>query len=353
MKLKYKLGVAAFALIAFTSCEVNDPFSDIMEVGQPVPTVYWSISSTVVDAGDNIEFSGKYYTDKDHTPDHAEIWETVVNNETATVTLGALTSSLKYSQTVNVVDTVRTSLTATYPHSLAKWNGTEWQLDNSFPVSQTLKSVKWANIKVWDQKKFNDYYPANFEEEFLTAVYDYLINNSTYLNDLRSVYIGYDFTAEQFAAINAAHAGYELPTVTDSGEKSDQWVVNTENVVAKYWIEIVGEGDSKTKIEHVVSLEQAAADPSKNYYDVYESPKWVFCRYDDDKGAIVTTLVAEYAPVFTDLIKLIPFTSWILTEDNTYNVDFSRQYKINYTFKVVDTAGNVGYTTDNKEVTIN
>ena len=115
----------------------------------------------------------------------------------------------------------------------------------------------------------------------------------------------------------------------------------------------MGEGDSKTKIEHVVSLEQAAADTSKNYYDVYESPKWVFCRYDDDKGAIVTTLVAEYAPVFTDLIKLIPFTSWILTEDNTYNVDFSRQYKINYTFKVVDTAGNVGYTTDNKEVTIN
>lgn len=92
MNLKYKLGATALALIAMTSCETNDPFSDIMDAGQPVPTVSWSVGSTVAAAGDSIEISGKYYTDKDHTPDHSEVWETVVLNETAAATVG-LTSS--------------------------------------------------------------------------------------------------------------------------------------------------------------------------------------------------------------------------------------------------------------------
>lgn len=63
MNLKYKLGATALASIAMTSCETNDPFSDIMDAGQPVPTVSWSVGSTMAAAGDSIEISGKYYTD--------------------------------------------------------------------------------------------------------------------------------------------------------------------------------------------------------------------------------------------------------------------------------------------------
>ena len=57
MNLKYKLGATALALIAMTSCETNDPFSDIMDAGQPVPTVTWSVGSTVAAAGDSIEIT--------------------------------------------------------------------------------------------------------------------------------------------------------------------------------------------------------------------------------------------------------------------------------------------------------
>ena len=184
MNLKYKLGATALALIAMTSCETNDPFSDIMDAGQPVPTVTWSVGSTVAAAGDSIEISGKYYTDKNHTPDHSEVWETVVLKETAAATVG-LTSSLKYTQTVNVSDTVRTSMTASFPHSMATWNGHEWQLDTKIPTSQTLKSVTWATPEKWDQKKFDSYYPADFKQTFTDKVIDYLTKDNTYYSDLR------------------------------------------------------------------------------------------------------------------------------------------------------------------------
>mgnify|MGYP000783160504 FL=1 len=72
MNLKYKLGATALALIAMTSCETNDPFSDIMDAGQPVPTVTWSVGSTVAAAGDSIEISGKYYTCLLYTSDAAD-----------------------------------------------------------------------------------------------------------------------------------------------------------------------------------------------------------------------------------------------------------------------------------------
>ena len=79
----------------------------------------------------------------------------------------------------------------------------------------------------------------------------------------------------------------------------------------------------------------AATDPSKTYYDVYKSSPWVFCRYDDNTGGVVTAVRDEYMLVFKDLISLIPFTDW----------DFSRKYSLNLVFKVFDTEGHCGYTT--------
>ena len=54
------------------------------------------------------------------------------------------------------------------------------------------------------------------------------------------------------------------------------------------------------------------------------------------------------------MITLIPFTDWIYnTVDKNYSVSFTREYKMGVTFKVYDTDGNVGYTTDVKEVSLN
>ena len=54
------------------------------------------------------------------------------------------------------------------------------------------------------------------------------------------------------------------------------------------------------------------------------------------------------------MLETIPFTSWIYnTSDKVYTVNFSRTYFLEPQFRVYDTDGKVGVTTDNKEVTLN
>lgn len=361
MKLQYGIGAVASALIAMTSCSMHDPYDDILEVGQALPTVSIELESTVANAGDSVAFKGKYYTDKEHTPDHAEIWNNVVSTESAAATL-KLCSALSYTQTVSGTDTVRTSqVVASYPHAVASWNGHEYELNAKFPTSQTLRSITWSSISEWDQSTFDEYYPADFQETFVSTVINYLTQDSTYYDDLRYVYVNYDFTADQinsviakYPALNSDGALSSL-VLTDSGEKSDIWYTqvtkpgSTEyNVVGKYYIEIV----NGEKVYREVATDYV--NPDVTLYDVYESSPWLFCRYDDDSGSVITTVRSTYMPVFKDLISLIPFTDWIYnSSDGVYSVEFSRSYSLGVTFKVVDTVGNVGYTTDSYEVSLN
>lgn len=375
MKLQYKLGAVALAVAAMTSCSQHDPFEDVVTPGQAVPTVNWALGSTVANAGDSVAFEGKYYTDKEHTPDHAEVWSNVVVTESAAATLG-LTQSLKYTQTVNTVDTVRTSqVVASYPHSMAKWDGYEFVLNAKFPTSVTLKSVKWTNIAEWNQNRFDSYYPADFMSSFTAKVNDYLTKDSTYYNDLRHVYVNYAFTLNQIQEVISKYPqlpGLDKLLLEDAGQKSDAWYTKitvesgkeeVENVVGYYYLELVGD----VNVYREVALDDPKLETvdGKQYYNVsetlkvpaykvYESSPWVFCRYDDNRGEVIATVRGNYMPVFKDLIALIPFTDWIYNSaDKVYSVTFDRKYSLGVVFKVVDTVGNVGYTTEVKEVSLN
>ena len=375
MKLQYKLGAVALAGVAMTSCSQHDPFEDVVTPGQAVPTVNWALGSTVANAGDSVAFEGKYYTDKEHTPDHAEVWSNVVVTESAAATLG-LTQSLKYTQTVNTVDTVRTSqVVASYPHSMAKWDGYEFVLNAKFPTSVTLKSVKWTNIAEWDQNRFDSYYPADFMSSFTAKVNDYLTKDSVYYNDLRHVYVNYAFTLNQIQEVISKYPqlpGLDKLLLEDAGQKSDAWYTKitvesgkeeVENVVGYYYLELVGD----VNVYREVALDDPKLETvdGKQYYNVsetlkvpaykvYESSPWVFCRYDDNRGEVIATVRGNYMPVFRDLIALIPFTDWIYNSaDKVYSVTFDRKYSLGVVFKVVDTVGNVGYTTEVKEVSLN
>ena len=375
MKLQYKIGAVALAVVAMTSCSQHDPFEDILTPGQAVPTVNWALGSTVANAGDSVAFEGKYYTDKEHTPDHAEVWSNVVVTESAAATLG-LTQSLKYTQTVNTVDTVRTSqVVASFPHSMAKWNGHEFVLNAKFPTSVTLKSVKWTKVAEWDQNRFDSYYPADFMSSFTAKVNDYLTKDSTYYNDLRHVYVNYGFTLNQIQEVISKYPqlpGLDKLLLEDAGQKSDAWYTKitvesgkeeVENVVGYYYLELVGD----VNVYREVALDDPKLETvdGKQFYNVsetlkvpaykvYESSPWVFCRYDDNRGEVIATVRGNYMPVFKDLIALIPFTDWIYNSaDKVYSVTFDRKYSLGVVFKVVDTVGNVGYTTEVKEVSLN
>ncbi len=348
MKIFNILGSLALLVALTTSCAVDDPFADNMEIGQVVPTVSWELSD-VAKAGGYVNFKAKYYTSSDHKIDHCEVWGLVTRTTSAAATC-RLTTSLSYTKTVNSTDTVRNSvLLATFSHDKAEWDGHEYVLVDSFQVSSTLAPVSWVDPEQFDAERFNMYYPATFQQEFVDHVVEYLTRDSVYYNDLRNIYINYDFTAEQFDELNTKY-GFSIPFHTESSEKSNLWYVNTEVVDHYYYITV---DDAGVKTEHEVATpDQAPA--GANVFEVYESSPWVYCRYSDDTGGRITSVRSQYMPFWKDLINEIPFQDWIYnSSDKNYSVNFTRNYILYPTFRVFDESGKMGKDTETKQISLN
>ena len=346
---RYKIfGLVTLMALIATSCAIHDPFADNGELGQVLPTVDWEQGSTVVKAGRYATFKGKYYTTSEKTIDHSEVWCLIKREQTATAT-SKLTTSLAYTKNYSLTDTVRSSqMVASYPHSKAEWDGYEYVLTDSFPTSRTLAPVTWINPEEWDQEKFDSYYPSTFQQEFKDYMVNALTKDSTYYNDLRNVYINYEFPAELFEQLNGQY-NIDFPTVTASADKSDAWFT-TDEVDHYYYITV---GDDGRAVYHEIAQE-SDAPAGVNVQPVYKSAYWLFSRYSDDTGGKITTVRRQYMPYFKSMIETIPFTSWIYnTSDKAFTVNFSRTYYLEPQFRVYDTDGKVGVTTDNKEVTLN
>ena len=348
MKIFNILGSLALLVALTTSCAVNDPFADKMDIGQVVPTVSWELSD-VAKAGGYVNFKAKYYTSSDHSIDHCEVWGLVTRTTSAAATC-RLTTSLSYTKTVNSTDTVRNSvLLAKFDHSKAEWDGHEYVLVDSFQVSSTLAPVSWVDPEEFDEDRFNMYYPATFQQEFKDHVIEYLTRDSVYYNDLRNIYINYDFTAEQFEALNAKY-GFAIPFDPESSEKSKLWYVNTEVVDHYYYITV---DDAGVKAEHEIASPDLAPT-GVNVYEVYESSPWVYCRYSDDTGGRITSIRKQYMPFWKELIEQIPFKDWIYnSSDKNYSVNFTRNYILYPTFRVFDETGKMGKDTETKQISLN
>ena len=151
-----------------------------------------------------------------------------------------------------------------------------------------------------------------------------------------------------FEQLNAQY-GIDFPTDTITADKSNNWFT-TDEVDHYYYITVAEDG---TAVYHEIA-EESAAPAGANVQAVYKSAFWLFSRYSDDTGGKITTVRRQYMPYFKSLIETIPFTSWIYnTADKAYTVNFNRTYYLEPEFRVYDTDGKVGVTTDNKEVTLN
>jgi len=348
MKIFNILGSISLLAALATSCAVHDPFADNMDIGQVVPTVSWELSD-VAKAGGFVNFRAKYYTSSEHSIDHSEVWGLVTRTTAAAATC-RLTRALSYTKTVNSTDTVRTDVKlATFSHEKAEWDGHEYVLVDSFQVSSTLAPVSWVDPEEFDEDRFNMYYPSTFQDEFTAHVVNYLTKDSTYYNDLRNIYINYDFTAEQFEALNAQY-GLSMPTETETGKKSDLWFVDDEEVDHYYYITI---DEAGVKTEHEIAIpDQAPAGVS--VYEVYKSCDWVYCRYSDDTGGRITSIRPQYMPFWKSLIELIPFKDWIYNSgDKNYSINFTRNYILYPTFRVFDENGKMGKDTETKQISLN
>ena len=360
MKLQYKLSIFALGLFALTSCDIHDMVDDIGDPGQYVPTCYWEVGSTTCKAGENFTFRGKYYTEKDFTPDHSEVWYAVLRDESASAGM-KLTSLMSYTKTYTKKDTVRSSqCVVKFPHDLAVWDGYEYIITGEVPTSPTLSPLSWNTPEIWSTAKFESYFPKNFKEEFCADVVNRLTRDSTYYAALRDIYMKYPFPNEQFAAVNAKY-GTNLPTdikytedeqeaVTD---KSARWFTTTEAsqeaIIGYYYKTVDAEGNT---IIHEVPIDYK--NPEVTLYPVYKAADWVFCRYDDDLGAIISTVRARYMPAFKELMQSVQFEEWVFDSSNrNFNVSFERKFSLQSRFLVIDTQGNVGCASDIREISIN
>lgn len=327
------------AAAALTGCANHDLIPDISEVGQAVPTVYWEVGSTVCKAGESFTFQGKYTNEPGRTPLRSEVWYQIIRTDNAAVSAKLAGTSLSYTQTVNAVDTMRSfQCHASYPHQESYWDGHQNIFNGVVPVSRTLAPTAWVDPADWDQERFDTYYPAGFTQEFLTKVYDYLTgeNADSYYSALRNVYLNYNFTNEQFKAVGLP----ELDLTGDDGGaavKSDAWFTTAEAsddaVVGVYFITL----DENGKAVYNERPADYAPAEGQVVYPVYKSCEWVFCRYDDNTGGIVSTVRPEWLPKFRELISVIPFRDWIYDSANgVYKIDFGRAYSLEAQFRSYD-----------------
>lgn len=354
MKIQYKIGLLALGALATTSCARHDIINEVVEKGPEVPAAYWQLNSTVCKAGESFGFQGKYSVSPGKTPDRSEVWYQIVREEEASVLSKLGGTALGYTHKSTRTDTIRSYQSmAVFPHDANFWDGHEFIIDGTVPVSRTLAPVKWADIKDWDEENFQAYYPEGFKEGFLSTVLGYLTDAATapsYYNSLRSVYISYNFTNEQFAAVGLP----EIDTDQPEADKSDKWFATTQasdDAVVGYYYYTVENGQN---VVHEISIEENENFTAAPTYPVYKSAEWVFCRYDDNAGAIVSSVRTEWLPKFRTLLENIPFQDWIYDTANAcYKVDFSRKYTLNAQFRVYDIEGNEGRAYDVLPITIN
>lgn len=340
MKLHITKMLLAAGAIALTGCANHDLIPDITEVGQAVPAVYWEVGSTVCKAGESFTFQGKYTNQPDRTPLRSEVWYQIDRTDVASVTTKLAGAGLSYAKSVTTNETMRAfQCHASYPHQAEYWDGHQNIFSGEVPVSSTLAPVSWVDASQWDQTRFDTYYPAEFVEEYLNTVLDYLTSPASadsYFGALRTVYLNYEFTNEQFAAVG-------LPELDLSGDdhgagvKSNTWYPTSErtdaDMVGYYYTTLDAEGNV---VYHEVGLDYEAPE-GQFIYPVYEAPAWVFCRYDDNSGSIVSTVRKEWLPKFRTLLENIPFTAWIYdTANGVYKVDFARNYSLKAQFRSYD-----------------
>lgn len=365
MKIQYKTLLMALGAVAMlTSCEKNDPLDPIVVPGQKVPTTYWEVGSTTCKAGESFTFLGKYNLDYEGaSPSYSEVWYRIVREESAAATVKLAGASLSYTKTVTDNQVVRSyQPIVRYNHDKAEWAGHEFRVNGVVPVSSTLKPINWKDAAEWDADRFAQYYPEGFASEFNSEVIELLTKDSTYYNALRQVYISHPFTMEQFAEVNSKY-NLAFPTNIDmtkddngAAEKSDAWFSTTTvaatdaDIIGWYYTTLDANGN---KIVHEVPKDVVKQE-GINYYAVYKSAAWVFCRYDDDLGAIISTVRAAYIPAFKDLLGSITFDQWIYDSSNkAYKVEFARKYSLDAQFRVYDTLGGEGIASDVRTILIN
>jgi len=241
-------------VILITGCEINDPIDNIVKVGNVAPHVYWELSSTSFSAGASVPFYAQYYpSEPGQEVTGLEVWYDINEKIEKTVTC-PLVSSFTYT-----ISSSSTTLSREfqkiieYEHKSNYWNADKkaFVLDTVFPTSKTLKTVEWKNVSVFDNSKFNTYFPSTFAAHFKDSLYTLLK-----VADFRKIMVSLNIMT-----------GTEFITYTDS-------TFNDNSGAYDYYIKDNMKADLKTKYDGI-EFKDLIYDATNQLYKVEYSKSYL------------------------------------------------------------------------------
>ena len=351
MKTIFKTLALGMLLIAAAACEKHDPFDENTITGAVGPETYWTIESSMMKAGESMGFVGQYYSTVAEI-DHSEVWYELFEREEKQVTaslIKAFTYSVSSSTTAQkrMLQTIQS-----YPHSEDMWSDSlrAYVLEASFPVSNTLSPITWAQPKDLQgfDKNLHAYFGETFADDFKAGV-TAKMNPS---EDERN-YAAYMNVLQGLSLLNDT-------IVTPNGDRMTylQWITDsTYNANTASWNRDFKQYDTIWSKEKFDTLETIIKDTfSVSKPDRYGKRDTTYYK---DTTYVTHPVFLSAIEVYSDIKHAIDsvwenhvsFYDLILGAEG-YSVDYKREYYINAELRIYDKEGTYS-STDAKEITIN
>ncbi len=179
-KIAKILLVGVFTLVC-VACDKHDKLDDLVFVGEMAPQVHWTIPSTVATAGSGVAFDVQYYTTGESPISHLEVWYSINETETKTVSAPWVVSKpYTVASETSMLRRISQKISE-YEHSDEYWNGEEraYKFTSTFPTSNTLGRVSWGS-KDYSDDKVDANFGANFRQHFKDSLYNYLMDSANH-----------------------------------------------------------------------------------------------------------------------------------------------------------------------------
>ncbi len=216
MKNIAKILLVGALTLTCVACDKHDKMDDLVFVGKMAPQVHWTIPSTVATAGAGVAFNVQYYTTGESPISHLEVWYSIQETESKTVSAPWVVSKpYTVASETSVLRRISQKISE-YEHNEEYWNGEEraYKFSDAFPTSNTLGRVAWGS-KEFSEDKVVTNFGEGFMEHFKDSLYNYLMDTANHRAAFR------DF--QNLLATDSVNlANCFTPYVTESFDENSQ-----------------------------------------------------------------------------------------------------------------------------------
>ena len=350
MKTIFKTLALGLLITVFAACEMHDPFDENTITGAVGPEAYWTIESSMVKAGESMNFVGQYYSTAAKI-DHSEVWYDLWEKEERLVT-ASLIKAFTFSYSQNPIAQKRMLQTiAKYNHSEDLWSDSlhAYVLTDKFPISNTLAPISWVQPK--DLKDFDKNLNAYFGQDFAKNFKDSLTRTKMNDGDKRH------YAAYMNVLQGLSHLTDTILTPNGDRMPYVQWITDsTYNANTATWVRDFKQNDtiwSKTDFDTLNTIIRDTFKVTTNRYGKKDT------TYYTDTTYVLHPIMVETNYVYDQIVHAID-SVWenhvtfqdLIYGSEGYSIEYKREYYINAELRIYDENGTYSKT-DSKEININ